>query len=204
MNLLSISTPASLAVHGLRWDPAPLGWEALPGGGLRVNVPGKSDYFQDPGGVLQKNDAPFLWLPISGDFVAQAHVRPTFSSTYDSGVLMAYQDETHWAKLCFEATDFGATAAVSVITNGYSDDANGADLPVSSLWLQLFRAGPVIGLHYALDGQNWRMVRLCRLPLVDPLQVGLVTQCPVGTGTTVDLLHFSLEQKTVRQLRTGV
>jgi regulation of enolase protein 1 (concanavalin A-like superfamily) len=203
MNLIANPTPESLAGHGLRWEPAPLSWEALPAGGLRVKAPGRSDYFQDPGGEVQKNDAPFLWLLISGDFVAQAHVQPTFSNTWDAGALLAYQDETHWAKLCFEATDLGTTAAVSVITNGFSDDANGADLTTPALWLQLYRAGPVIGLHYALDGHNWRMVRLCRLPLADPLRLGLVAQCPAGPGATVDWLHFSVEKRRVENLRAG-
>jgi uncharacterized protein len=208
MNLLdTLTTPVSSAPR-LTWDPAPLGWEPLPGGGIRVQVPAGADYFQDPAGVVQRDSAPFLGLPVRGDFVARAHVRPAFNSTYDSGVLMVRADPLHWAKICFESTDFGTTAAVSVVTNGVSDDANGVDLSVPDLWLQMCRVGNAFGLQYALDGSagnnaEWRMVRAFRLDLPAEVRVGVVTQCPVGPGTTVDVLHFSLEARTVSDLRAG-
>jgi uncharacterized protein len=204
VNLLSESTQVSLAAHALSWDHAPLKWEPLPGGGIRVYVQPQVDYFQDPAGIHQKDDAPYLWLSTTGDFVAQAHVRPGFNTTWDAAALMARFDEQHWVKLCFESTDLGTTAAVSVVTNGKSDDANGADLAVPDLWLQVFRAGDIFGLHYALDGKNWRMVRLFRLEGPPAIKVGLVAQCPAGPGTTTDFLSFSLESRTIQKLRAGI
>jgi hypothetical protein len=204
MNLLeSLTSPASSAPR-LTWDPAPLGWEALPGGGIRVQVPAGADYFRDPAGAVIRDSAPFLWLPYRGNFVAQAHVRPSFNSTYDSGVLMVRGDELHWAKICFESTDFGTTAAVSVVTNGVSDDANGVDLSIPDLWLQICRVGNSFGLHYSLDGVGWRMTRVFRLDLPAEIRLGVVTQCPTGPGTTVDILHFSVEPRTVANLRSGI
>ena len=204
MNLLDNLTPETLAARGLAWEHPPLAWEPLPGGGIRVTTPARSDYFRDPTGVTVKDDAPFLWMSASGDFVARAHVRPTFASTYDSGVIMVRQDELHWAKLCFEKTDFGTTAAVSVVTNGVSDDANGVDLDAAELWLQMARVGDVFGLQYSLDGSHFRMVRLFRLPVPAAVRVGVVAQSPVGPGTTIDFLHFSLENRTVQSVRAGV
>ncbi len=197
MNLL---TPLS---SSLTWSHAPERWEPLPSGGIRVTVPGKTDYFQDPSGVVRKDDAPYLWLPVQGDFVAQAHLQPSHLTTWDAAAVMARQDETHWAKICYESTDIGTRAAVSVVTNGISDDANGVDLTVPDLWLQIVRVGDVFGLHYALDGKSWRMVRVFRLPVAPQIQVGLVGQSPAGPGTTVDFLSFSVEGRTVKDLRAG-
>lgn len=204
MNLLENLTPETLRERALNWDHAPAKWEALAGGGLRVHVPPKVDYFQDPAGKVIKDDAPYLWMKVSGDFIAQAHVRPTFTTNYDAGAILARQDAQHWAKLCYESTDLGTTAAVSVVTNGTSDDANGVDLTLPDLWLQMCRVGNVFGLHYALDGQRWRMVRLFRLALPREIKVGLVAQCPAGPGTIIDFLHFGLEPRTVKDLRAGV
>jgi len=198
MNLLS---PLS---HVLTWSHAPERWEPLPSGGIRVFVPGKTDYFQDPAGSIQKDDAPYLWLSVQGNFVARAHVRPEHITNYDAAALMVRQDALHWAKICYESTDIGTTAAVSVVTNDVSDDANGADLTASDLWLQIVRHGDVFGLHYALDSRSWRMVRLFRLPLPSQIQVGLVGQCPIGPGTTVDFLSFTVESRTVKDLRAGI
>ncbi len=204
MNLLENLTPEQLAARGLAWEHPPVKWEPLAEGGIRVTVPARSDYFRDPAGVMVNDNAPFLWKQMTGGFVAQAHVRPAFNSTYDSGVLMARHDEQTWAKLCFEKTDFGTTAAVSVVTRGVSDDANGADITQPDLWLQIVRSGNIFALHYSLDSQAWRMVRIFSLPAPETIRVGVVTQCPIGPGTTVDLFSFTIDQRPVKNLRAGV
>ena len=204
MNMLSDLNPDALKSRALSWDHPPLQWEALPAGGMRVTVPPRVDYFQDPAGVLSKDDAPYLWSEVTGDFVAQAHLSPAFTTTWDAGALMARFDALHWAKLCYESTDIGTHAAVSVVTNGKSDDANGANLTAASLWLQMIRVGDVFGMHYALDGKSWQMVRLFRLAGPPTLKVGLVAQCPAGPGTTVDFFSFSIENRTLKNLRAGV
>ncbi len=204
MNLLSDLTPNTLAERGLAWEHAPIGWEPLPEGGIRVTVPAKCDYFRDPAGRVANDSAPFLYKTVTGDFIAQAHVRPPFTSTYDAGVLMVRHNETTWAKLCFERTDFGTTAAVTVVTRGVSDDANGVDITQPDLWLQMVRAGNVFALHYSLDGQTWRMVRLFHLDVPPAVRVGLVAQCPVGPGAAIDLLSFTLDQRPINNVRAGV
>jgi len=181
----------------------------LPGGGIRVFAPARTDYFQNPNGEAGTDSAPLLWTPVEGDFVAQTHVRPTFASTYDAGALMVRHDDRHWAKLCFESTDLGTHAAVSVVTNGLSDDANGADLEGEAIWLQIVRQGDLFGMHYALggesgQGQAWRMVRYFALPLPPQIKVGLVAQSPVGPGTTVDFNSLNIESRRVQDMRAGV
>jgi regulation of enolase protein 1 (concanavalin A-like superfamily) len=193
----------------LSWFNAPAKWEPLPGGGIRVFAPAETDYFQNPNGEAGTGSAPLLWTPVEGDFVAQAHVRPTFASTYDAGALMVRHDETHWAKLCFEGTDLGTHAAVSVVTNGRSDDANGVDLEAEDIWLQIVRQGDLFGMHYSLAGESgqpgaWRMVRYFALPLPSQIKVGLVAQSPIGPGTSVDFYRFTLEPRRVENVRAGV
>lgn len=188
----------------LSWMREPARWEALPGGGLRIAAPARTDAFRNPNGEAPRLNVPFLSLEVEGDFVARARVRPTFASTYDAGALMVYADETHWAKICYESTDFGTHAAVSVVTNGLSDDANGVDLAVDEVWLQIVRVGDVFAMHYALDGRDWHMVRYFALPVPSRVKVGLVAQSPVGPGTTVDFGEFVIESRSVKNLRAGV
>jgi regulation of enolase protein 1 (concanavalin A-like superfamily) len=204
MNLLENPSPQKLTARSLSWDHPPQKWEPLPGSGMRVFVPAKVDYFQDPTGVLKKDDAPYLWQSVTGDFVAQAHVRPTFTTTWDAGAIMVRYDAQYWAKLCYESTDLGTTAAVSVVTREISDDANGVDLTVPDLWLQIYRIGDVFGMHYAVDGKNWRMVRLFKLSMPSTIKVGLVAQCPAGPGTMIDFLSFSVESRTIKNMRSGL
>lgn len=198
MNLLQDAA----ALGALTWEHEPR-WELLTGGGVRVLAPPLADYFQDPAGVHVVDSAPFLSLPVEGDFVARLLVRPTFAATWDSGCLMVRHDALHWAKVCYERTDFGSHAVVSVVTDGRSDDANGPDLQVEQVWLQLARVGDCFGLHYALDGRSWRMVRYAALTAPARVRVGLVAQSPAGDGTTVEFPHFSVEARTLANLRLG-
>jgi regulation of enolase protein 1 (concanavalin A-like superfamily) len=201
MNLLQ---DISQGLSPLTWTNAPARWEPLPSGGLRAHASEKTDFFQNPNGSPGSDSAHILWLPVEGEFVARAHVQPTFASTYDAGALMVRHDETHWAKLCFEATDLGTHAAVSVVTNGVSDDANGADLEAERLWLQVVRQGDLFGMHYSLDGASWRMVRYFALPMPRQVQVGLVAQSPIGPGTSVDFHSFSVEPRRIANMRAGI
>ncbi len=201
-NALERLTHDSLAPF--RWAHAPTEWQKLADGGLRIHAPACVDYFQDPAGRNSADSAPYLWMPVSGDLTVRAHIRHPFQSTYDAGAIMLRQDALHWAKLCFEATDFGTHAVVSVVTNGTSDDANGVDVTISDIWLQLVRRGNLIALHYALDGKSWRMVRLCCLALAADAQVGLVAQCPVGQGAVIDWLSFEAVDRLPADMRAGV
>jgi regulation of enolase protein 1 (concanavalin A-like superfamily) len=160
MNLLDGLTQETLAAHGFAWEHL-LRWAPLPGGGIRVAVPAVTDYFRDPAGEKTKDNGPYLWRDVTGDFVARLHVRPTFAGRYDAGGILVRQDEERWAKLCFESTNFGTTAAISVVTRGLSDDANGVDLTALDVWLQICRAGDVVGMQYALDGSTCHFPARC-------------------------------------------
>lgn len=203
-NLLETITTNPVQLGELRWDHEPPRVEKLPGG-LRVTVPGRADYFQNPAGEDMSNDsAPYLWKMIEGDFVARARVKPAFDHVYDAGAIMVRHDAKTWAKLCFERTDFGTHAVVSVVTRGVSDDSNHPDLETPDAWLQVARVGSVFAMHYSLDGEHWRMVRYFGLDVPAAVKVGIVAQCPSGPGATIDLLHFSIEARTIANLRAGV
>lgn len=199
-NLLSENASDFLA--GFKWAN-PAGYSRLPGGGICVHAPAKTDFFRDPAGKMFADSAPYLHLSVTGDFIARAQVRHLFRSTYDAAALMVWVDPSHWAKLCFECTDFGTHAIVSVVTNGTSDDANGPNYIWPVTWLQVVRVGPAFGLHYSVDGQQWQMTRVFRLDAPQTIEVGMVAQSPVGDGAEIEFLSFSLEEHTVSDLRAG-
>lgn len=117
---------------------------------------------------------------------------------------MVIENDRRWAKLAFEATDFGTTAVVCVVTDGVSDDANGCDLAQSSVWLKVVRAGNVFSTHYSLDGEHYRMVRMFRLPVPAAVRIGLAVRSPTGKGGDGLFEEVCLENKTVANLRAGI
>ena len=116
---------------------------------------------------------------------------------------MVMADDSHWAKCCFELTDFGTHAAVSVVTKGDSDDANGCNLEGNSAWLQVCRVGNNFAFHYSTDGISFYMTRYFYLPSEPVIKVGLLAQAPTGNGGIRIYEHLSIEHKTVKNIRRG-
>lgn len=175
---------------------------------IAIYAPAKSDYFNNPipeNGKLMKpqGNAPFYYKEVEGDFVVKAKVRPDFKTTYDAASIMVIQDENKWVKAAFEKSDFGTNAVVSVVTNIVSDDANGCNIDVDSLWLQIARVGDNFAIHYSLDGQRFDMVRLFSLSVEKTVKVGIEAQCPKGEGGYRYFSNLSVEKKTLTNLRAG-
>lgn len=150
-----------------------------------------------------RTNAPFFYTEVTGDFVMKAKVELEFKDVYDSATLMVMQDLNLWGKLCFEYTEFDTHAAVSVVTNGFSDDANGNNVEGNELWLQITRVGQSFAFHYSIDGKRYDMVRYFHLPVDDKVKVGFVPQAPSGKGGDRSYSDFSLELKTVNNIRMG-
>jgi len=174
-----------------------------------IYAPGNTDWFNNPvpeNGVLSAPvaNAPFFYTEVEGDFVFRAKVRPNFKTVYDACALMVIQDEKLWTKAAFEKSDFGTTAAVCVVTNGISDDANGCNIDQEEVWLQIVRVGDVFCTHYSLDGETFYMVRLFHLPVEKKVKVGIEAQSPAGEGGLRFYSDISLEKRSVKNLRAGI
>jgi regulation of enolase protein 1 (concanavalin A-like superfamily) len=179
------------------------------GGEVVIHAPGHTDWFNNPvpqDGVLSAPvaNAPFFYTEVTGDFVFRAKVRPNFKTVYDACALMVIQDENMWTKAAFEKSDFGTTAAVCVVTDGVSDDANGCNIDQEEAWLQIVRVGDVFCTHYSLDGEHFYMVRLFRLPVEKTVKVGIEAQSPAGEGGLRFYSDITLENCTVKNLRAGI
>lgn len=178
-------------------------------GEVVIYAPGYTDWFNNPvpeNGVLSAPvaNAPFFYTDVEGDFVFRAKVRPNFRTVYDACALMVIQDEKLWCKAAFEKSDFGTTAAVCVVTNEISDDANGCNIDQEEVWLQIVRVGDVFCTHYSLDGETFYMVRLFHMPVEKTVKVGIEAQSPAGEGGLRFYSDISLEKRSVQNLRAGI
>lgn len=177
---------------------------------LIIKAPPVSDFFNNPDSKNETGtapefagNAPFYYTEVTGDFVMKVQVSHDFKDTYDAAAIMVMHDMNVWAKACFEKTDFDTNAVVSVVTNGVSDDANGCNIDDNTVWLQVCRVGQTFGFQYSIDGENFYMMRYFHIPAGDTVKVGLVAQAPIGQGGERIFENFSLEQKTVSNIRAG-
>ncbi len=176
-----------------------------------LEAPANSDFFCNHGNASEEGttpesltNAPFFYTEAEGDFVMRVKVEHDFKDVYDSASVMVMQDLNVWAKLCLERTDFATNAVVSVVTNQVSDDANGSNLDSKQAWLQIARVGPSFAFHYSVDGIRYDMIRYFTLPVGDTVKVGFVPQAPTGQGGERIYSDFSLEARTVKNIRAGV
>ena len=171
-----------------------------------------SDFFCNSGSVSEEgitpeslSNAPFYYTEVEGDFVLQVKVSHAFKDIYESASVMVMVDMQNWAKACFEKTDFGTHAAVSVVTKrGESDDANGCNLEGNTAWLKVCRVNHTFSFHYSTDGKQFYMMRFFSLPVDQKVKVGLLAQAPTGNGGVRVYEDLMLENKTVKNIRYGI
>lgn len=179
-------------------------------GVLTIHAPALTDYFNfgeklNAQGMPDESvgNAPYYYTEVEGDFVLRVKVSLEFKADYDACAILLMKDALNWGKLCFEQSDFGTRAVVSVVTQVRSDDANGSNVEGNELWLQAARVGNYFSFHYSLDGERFDMTRLFYMQTDQPLKVGLVAQSPLGEGGPRHFAHFTLENRTVKNLRQG-
>ena len=179
-------------------------------GELVIYAPEETDFFCNNGAIAEEgitpeslHNAPYYYTEVNGDFVMQVQVSHDFKDTYDSSTIMVMKDMNVWAKACFEKTDFDTHAVVSVVTNHTSDDANGCNIDGNEVWLQVARVGNSFAFHYSTDAENFYMMRFYNLPADETIKVGLVAQAPQGKGGDRHYKNFSLQNKTVKNIRMG-
>lgn len=201
-NLLETMSNANL--QGFKWMNAPEAFQ-FSKGSLKVTSGGKTDFFNNPENNEITANAPYLYKEIKGDFVATTLVQPDFSDIWNACSIVIHMDTTHWIKLAFENSDATGKSIVTVVTNGISDDANGAVLTnEDSIWLRIIKKENVYALHWSKNGMDFKMARLSAMPVSNTVKVGIEAQCPAGQSAEHAFLYFSIDQRTIMDLRKGL
>ena len=207
-----MSTPATVSLrsipHALNWHVWPSAF-AVKRGALTITSGPRTDLFIDPRGEVISTNSPLALFATEGDCILSARVNVPFVSTYDAGVLVAYVDKTHWAKLCFEFSPQGQPMIVSVVTKGESDDCNSAVIDGNAVYLRLARIGNAFAFHYSLDGaaKSWHMVRYFDLGSGTDARrgrIGLSSQSPTGAGCTATFDAIRFKSRTLSNIRSGL
>lgn len=189
----------------LQWKNDPVDWKVRPDNSLSITAGAKTDWFVEPSGSMwvSTNAPAALFTPPDEHFLLSAKVTVNFASTFDAGVLLLYEREDLWTKLCFEYSPQNQPMIVSVVTRGLSDDCNSMVIDGNTVYLRVARMGGAFGLHYSLDGKYWNMVRYFTLGKVENLRVGFEAQSPTGEGCTVIFSEIAYRPDLLKDMRTG-
>ena len=200
-NLLANITSENLG--SLKWLNEPNSFE-IENGRLKITAEKETDFFNNPEDNNKTSTAPVLFEEIKGDFVATALVRPDFTSLWNAVALMVHIDNDNWIKFAFENSDATGKSIVSVVTKNVSDDANGVILNNQDrIWLKLVRKGNIYSMLWSENGKDFKMTRLCAMPQVDSVKIGIEAQSPVGESATHEIDYFEIARTQVKDLRKG-
>jgi len=167
------NTPASVAVRG--------------DDGLEIVSTGQTDWFVSPLDHTAWASSPRLLFDADAGFVLRAKVTVDFKAKWDAGLLLVYEDDAHWAKLCLENSVYDKPTIVSVVTRGASDDSNGLEVEGNTIYLQMARTGPAVIFYASADAKAWHIIRAFTLgdassKRVEKMQAGFSSQSPTGKG----------------------
>lgn len=173
---------------------------------LTLGASPKTDLFTPPDGSTPTNNAfCLLSTPQTGDWQFQAHVSVQQKALFDAGVLLVWHSDTHWAKLCLEQAASNRPMAVSVVTRGVSDDANGEVLEQPRAYLRISRLGQAFALHTSQNGTHWELLRHFSLDIgLSPVQIGFLVQSPTGEGCQATFDKVTFTPSRLADLRSGV
>ena len=167
----------------------------------------RSDLFLDPAGDGTGPDAGrFLGEPPAGDFTFLARVDVDFHTTFDAAVLLVQAGPSVWAKLCLEYSPQGRATVVTVVTRGFSDDANALEVDGRSAWLRITRSGRAWAFHASTDGSYWRLVRYFTLGEQEDgrtARVGFLAQSPTGERCRAVFDEIAFRAGAPADLRDG-
>lgn len=175
--------------------------------GTILTAGAQTDLFCDPVGVATNTTAPVMLTTIDNTrpFTFTVKVKPQFTKagTYSAGAILAFVDESHWQKLCFEQDEKGNHRIVTVRTVGTSDDNNHERSESSSVYLRLSSNTKIIGSYYSEDGINWKLVRVYKNEFPATFFLGISSQSPKDKSHSCQFSDVSIVDKAVANFRKG-
>ena len=186
------------------WKTKPKKWNFENEEILKIEAEKETDLFNDPNRTIQRNNSSkLLFNTEEDDFIFSSKVKVDFKDTFDAGVLILYNNEDYWAKLCFEFSPQKNPTIVSVVNNKLSDDCNSTIIKDNEVYLRISKMGNAFAFHYSIDKSHWHMIRYFSLEKIEDLKIGFSVQSPVGNGCTVSFSHIDFLKKKLSDIRNG-
>lgn len=187
-----------------RWHGTPADWSLDANNTLTITAGEKTDWFLDPGGVVNVLNAPALLSPVPRPCMLTAFVHSASKAMFDAGVLVVYQGDNQWAKLCLELSPQKQIMIVSVVTKGTSDDCNSVPVEGESVFLRVSVLEKAFAFHYSTDGKVWNLVRYFTLGESSTLEIGFIAQSPTGEGCTATFSDIVYVPEKLADIRSGL
>ena len=132
---------------------------------------------------------------MEGNFTAKVKIIGEYRDLYDQAGLMLRVDEKNWLKCGIELVD-DIQQLSAVVTRDYSD---WSILPMPNnpnvIWLKVTRQDEAIEIYYSLDGQQYNLLRMTYLSLLETIDVGIMCASPKGKGFITTFENFKIQPR---------
>lgn len=175
----------------MQWYNEPPIWK-VQGDTISITSAAKTDFWRQTHYGFIRDNGHFFYQPIKGDFTVEVKVSGEYRELYDQAGLMLRLDEFNWLKCGIEFVE-GVQQVSAVVTRDYSDWSV-VPLPnnPASLWVRVTRRNTAVEVQYSLDGEQYTMLRLAYLTLVETLDVGVMCASPDGSGFPMTFEGFKI------------
>lgn len=174
-----------------------LDYEIISDNHLRIVAPANTDLYTAADSSHIVNKSPRLLFKPDSNFILSAKIKLEFNSMWDAGVLLIYNDSSHYAKFCFEKDFEGQPRIVSVVCNDVADDCNSIAINSNEIYYRIIGSTKknTFGLYYSEDGDDWFGIRGFRLNKTDNVQIGFSAQSPIGKQCSVEFMDIDLQER---------
>lgn len=176
----------------MQWFNEPPYWSEEEDG-ITIHSAPQTDFWRVTAQNGIRDNAHFYYQSWTGNFQADVRVSGAFTGLWDQAGMMIRVDEQHWVKCSSEFFEEQAHACC-VATREISDWSI-VDLPLNltSLFLRIERKASTIAVYYALDGEQYRLLRLLHFAPAEKIDVGLYCASPEGPGFTAYYQGFQVQ-----------
>jgi regulation of enolase protein 1 (concanavalin A-like superfamily) len=162
---------------------------------ITVNIPTKTNCWRKTFHNFIKDNAPFYWHSVSGDFEVVCKISGTFDTMYDKAGIMVRVDKKTWVLTGLELFNNNINHSTCV-TKDFSDWSL-APLPEGSekkgVWCCFKRNGVFYETFYSHDNSRWIQTSQGYFSDQSTVKVGIAGACPRGSGFVASFDQYCLE-----------
>ncbi len=160
---------------------------------VTLNADPKTDFWRLTHDGLVRNNGHFYYQDVEGDFRCEVTLEGSYRDLYDHAGLMLRLDDTTWLKCGVEFVD-GIQQASVVVTRNFSDWSVVTMINhPKSVRLRLERGEGTVTTSYALENEEYTMLRQSYLTEAHTLQMGMMCAAPKGGGFPATFRDFSIQ-----------
>jgi len=170
-------------------------------GNVQMSIPSKTDLWRrDVKNGYVKENAPYYFRKVKGDFQVSVKVSGNFSSLFDQAGILIRQNRETYLKCgveIFKKNRQLLCHASTTVTKKFSDWSTVplAGDKTSSYWFVVRRIGDCVESYSSSDGVKYNQIRLALLFDQEKISVGMYGASPQGSGLKVKFEHFNIQQE---------